>query len=232
MRIGSFQKTSLVDFPGTVASAVFVAGCNFRCGFCHNPDLVLGSPSSVDLSVEGVISELEARKGFIDGVCVSGGEPTVFSDLPEFLAKIKSLGLKVKLDTNGSNPDMLEDIIGKGLVDYVAMDIKSSLWSYPSVVNAQVDTNKILKSISLLLRSGIDYEFRTTVVPRLFGMEELKSICKEISGSKRYVLQQFSNSNEMISKEFGSVKPFARGQLEEFRVFAEKFVQECYVRGT
>ncbi len=229
MIIKGFQRTSLVDYPGNVAAAVFVGGCNFNCPFCHNPGLVAADSSS-EIS-EGVIFKgLRERKEFIDGVCVTGGEPTVHRDLPEFLARIKSLGLKVKLDTNGSNPDMLKGIIAAGLVDYVSMDIKSSFDSYSMAVNSDVDAGDILRSIGILMKGDVDYEFRTTAVPGLFDMGKLQSICKEIVGARRYFIQQFNPNVSLVDPKYEKVEPFSESQLNGFAHFAGQFVQNCGVR--
>lgn len=230
MIIKGFQKTSLVDFPGLVVSTVFVAGCNFRCGFCHNPELVDDDHSLREIPWGEILSELESRKNFIDGVCVSGGEPTVHSDLPEFLMEIKKLNLKVKLDTNGSNPQMLGELIERGFVDYISMDVKSSLGSYSRIVSKDVDTEAISRSISILMGSGIDYEFRTTAVPGLFDMEELKSVCNVINGAKRYFIQQFKATTSLIDGRYAGTKPFSEEELKGFVGFASQFVRECGLR--
>jgi len=229
MIIKSFRRTSLVDFPGNIVSTVFVAGCNFRCPFCHNPELVFDDPSLKAMPAEDVLKELERRKGLIDGVCVSGGEPTIHKDLPEFLAKIKNLGLKTKLDTNGSNPEMLRKIIHEKLADYVAMDIKSSSGNYLKAAGSQ-DAAKVLESATMLMDSNVDYEFRSTAVPGLFSMNELISICKEISGAKRYIIQQFNANAGLVDPEYSKIKPFTAKELEGFASFAGRFVQECGIR--
>ncbi len=228
MIIKSFRRTSLVDFPGNIVSTVFVAGCNFRCPFCHNPELVFDDPSLKAMPAEYVLKELERRKGLIDGVCVSGGEPTIHKDLPEFLAKIKSLGLKTKLDTNGSNPGMLRKIIHDKLADYVAMDIKSSFGNYLKATGSP--PAKVLESAAMLIGGGVDYEFRSTAVPGLFSMNELKSICKEIAGAKRYIIQQFNANAELVDPGFSKIKPFTAKEIEGFASFAGRFVRECGIR--
>ncbi|MFH0752011.1 MAG: anaerobic ribonucleoside-triphosphate reductase activating protein [archaeon] len=229
MIIKGFQKTSLVDYPGNIVSTVFVGGCNFSCPFCHNPGLV-GNGDSDWIQIPRVLEDLKEHRKFIDGVCVSGGEPTIHGDLPEFLAELKSLGLKVKLDTNGSNPGMLGNLIDRKLVDYVAMDIKSSFDSYPEVVNADVDTKNILRSIDILLKSDVDYEFRTTAVPGLFDMERLQHICKEIVGAKKYFIQQFNPKVKLVDSKYETVEPFSEQRLRGFAHFAGQFVQKCDVR--
>ena len=230
MIIKGFRRTSLVDFPGNIVSTVFVAGCNFRCPFCHNPELVFDDPSLKRISEREVLGMLEKQRRYIDGVCVSGGEPTMHQDLPDFLVKIKAIGLKVKLDTNGSNPVMLRMLVEQGLVDYISMDIKSSLDNYSVSAGVKVDVKSILESIAVIMSSKVDYEFRTTVVPGLFDIDELKSICKEIAGAKGYYLQQFNPKTSLIDDKYASVKPFSADQMREFASFAEKFVQKCDIR--
>lgn len=229
MIIKGFQKTSLVDYPGNVASTVFVGGCNFNCPFCHNPGLV-SADSSGSIPEDMIFQGLNEHRKFIDGVCVTGGEPTIHEDLPEFLARIKSLGLKVKLDTNGSNPKMLAKVIGDGLVDYVSMDIKSSFDSYSEIVKSDVDADDILRSVCILMGGVIDYEFRTTAVPGLFDMGKLQSICKEIVGAKRYFIQQFNPNVRLVDSKYERVKPFSESQLRGFAHFAGQFVQDSGVR--
>ena len=157
MIIKGFRRTSLVDFPSNIVSTVFVAGCNFRCPFCHNPELVFDDPSLKRISEREVLNMLEKQRRYIDGVCVSGGEPTIYQDLPDFLVKIKAIGFKIKLDTNGSNPVMLKRLLDEGLVDYVSMDIKSSFDSYSICAGAEVDAKIILESIAVIMGGKVDY---------------------------------------------------------------------------
>ena len=172
MKILGFVKTSMVDYPGNIVSTIFLGGCNFRCPFCHNPDLA--DNKGIELDKEKIFSFLKKRNGLIDGVCVSGGEPTIYSDLPSFLKDIKALGLKVKLDTNGSHPEMLKSVIEDGLVDYVAMDVKSSFKHYDNASGVHVDMEKIKDSIDIIKSSNVEYEFRTTMVPRFVRREDFE----------------------------------------------------------
>ena len=188
MKIGGLQKLTLIDYPGKVAAAVFTAGCNFFCPFCHNPDLVLlrKSEKYPFLSEEQFFWWLEKNLGLLDGVCISGGEPTIHRDLPEFIKEIKDLGLRVKLDTNGSNPEMLERLIKNDLLDYVAMDIKAPINKYSKFYNLPINAAGIKKSVNLI-RQMPDYEFRTTIIPDLHKKKDLMEIGQWLNGSKKYV---------------------------------------------
>lgn len=192
MNIASFQKFTMVDYPGHVAATVFTIGCNFRCSFCHNPELVLGTASlGGDEMVREFFKFLKLRKGKLDAVCITGGEPTLQKDLLDFMAKIKKLGYLVKLDTNGMRPDIIKRAIDRKIVDYIAMDIKNSLKNYEKTVCAKVDLDRIKMSVELIRNSGIDYDFRTTVVPGIHNEKDFDDIAGWIGGSKRYFLQRF-----------------------------------------
>lgn len=199
MRLGGFQKFSLLDYPGKICSIVFTAGCNFRCGYCHNPELIDFKCESV-ISDEEIFSYLEFRKGKIDAVCITGGEPTLQTDLPEFMSKIKNMGFLLKLDTNGSNPEMLEKLVVHGLVDYIAMDIKAPILKYGGVINSSLDTFVIEKSIDLILKSSIAHEFRTTVVGSLHSVEDIIKISELIAGCDSYFIQKFVPSKVLDEK--------------------------------
>ncbi len=187
--IGGLQKTSFLDYPGKIACIVFTPMCNFHCGYCHNPELFVKSEPV--LTLPAFFEFLNSRKGKLDGVVVTGGEPTLQSGLYSFIEEIKNLGFSVKLDTNGSNPKILDSLLKVGLLDYVAMDIKAPLYKYRQITNSNIDMNSILESISLLLNSSIDYEFRTTVVKSQLSFEDFDEIAKLISGAKKYYLQKF-----------------------------------------
>jgi len=191
MRIKGLIKTSLIDFPGRVAFVVFTGGCNFRCPFCQNRDLVLTPEDLPDFAVEEVLASLEKRRGFIDGVAISGGEPTLQPDLSDFMSKVKALGLAVKLDTNGYRPQVLESLFTAGLVDYVALDVKSILTKYPQAVGVPLNPNLIRDSIALVLSSGIEHELRTTVVPGIVEPQDVGELAALVQGTNRYTLQQF-----------------------------------------
>ena len=196
--IKGLQKLTLLDYPGKMACTVFTAGCNFRCPFCHNASLV----TNIDeerISEEEFFSFLEKRQGIIDGVCVTGGEPTLQPDLKDFLKKIKDLGYSVKLDTNGYRPEVLKDVVNSGLIDYVAMDIKNSQSKYALTTGIEnLDISKINESVEFLMSGVVDYEFRTTIVKELHTEEDIQDIVSWISGAKKYYLQGFIDSGDLI----------------------------------
>lgn len=203
MRIVGLMKTTLLDYPGKVASTIFTGGCNFRCPYCHNGDLVLNHTTMEPYSEEEIFSHLNKRKNTLNGVCITGGEPTLQSELPEFIRKVKTLNLLVKLDTNGTNPAMLSSLLNEGLLDYVAMDIKHCKSKYNDVACMNpLDLQSIEDSVEILKNSSIDYEFRTTVTRELHKMEDFQEIGKWIEGSKAYYLQPYKESEQVISKIF------------------------------
>ena len=195
MNIGGFQKLTLIDYPGKLAATVFTVGCSFRCPFCHNPELVLGSQFSVHSDKEKEFFKfLKTRIGKLDGVCITGGEPTIQPDIIEFIKKVKKLGFAVKLDSNGTRPDVLRRVIREKLVDFIAMDIKNHLEKYDKTTDTKVDKERIRLSVDLIRNSGINYEFRTTVVPGLHVEEDFLAIAQWLKGAKAYWLQEFKNS--------------------------------------
>lgn len=203
MRIVGLMKTTLLDYPGKVASTIFTGGCNFRCPYCHNGDLVLNHTTMEPYSEEEIFSHLNKRKNTLNGVCITGGEPTLQSELPEFIRKVKTLNLLVKLDTNGTNPALLSSLLNEGLLDYVAMDIKHCKSKYNDVACMNpLDLQSIEDSVEILKNSNIDYEFRTTVTRELHKMEDFQEIGKWIEGSKAYYLQPYKESEQVISKIF------------------------------
>lgn len=210
--IHSYQKTSLQDFPGKIAAIVFLAGCNFRCYYCHNPAAVNGKPN---VSETEFFSFLESRKGKLQGVVVTGGEPTIHPDLAEFISKIKQMGFLVKLDTNGAKPDFLENLLRQNLVDYVAMDVKAPLNEYKKIVFADVKASALKKSIRLVQNSGVDYEFRTTVHPSM-TQKDFDAIAETIKGSKRYFLQEFRDLKTLHpQKHLGTYNKEALLQIQK-----------------
>lgn len=218
MILSGLQKLTLLDFPGRIAATVFTRGCNMRCPFCHNASLVVGGADII--SEEEFFAFLESRRGRLGGVCVSGGEPTLQADLPRFIEKIKSMGFEVKLDTNGTNPEMLSSLIDGGLLDYVAMDIKSSPEGYARVSGVSPDMEKIKRSIELLLSDKIDYEFRTTVAKPLFSTGDFVEIGKLIKGAKRYYLQGFLDSGDIVGEGISAYSDTEmKGFLEEILPF-------------
>jgi len=202
MLIGGFQELSLIDYPGKVVATVFLIGCNFRCPYCHNPELVDPSRISkqVQIKEKDLFKLLDERKDFLDGVCITGGEPTLQKGLIGFIKKIKKKGFLVKLDTNGSNPDMLKQLIKNKLVDYIAMDIKADLPNYEKASGVKVNLENIKKSIDLILKSETEYEFRITVAPKLIKGRAIDEIGKLLKGAKKFAIQQFRN--EKVIKDF------------------------------
>lgn len=214
MKINGFQKLTLLDYPEKMACIVFTAGCNFRCPFCHNASLVTHIDDSFTYTEEEIFSYLEKRRGLLDGVCISGGEPLLQPDIEEFTIKVKSLGYLVKLDTNGSFPDKLISLVNKGLIDYVAMDIKNSKEKYPKtagLVNLKIED--IEKSIEFLLGGTVDYEFRTTVAEGLHTVEDIEKIADWIKGAKKYFLQNFTDSGDIICEKMVPLKKEKLNQM-------------------
>jgi len=234
MQIGGLEKSTLLDYPGLPACTVFLIGCNFRCPFCYSSELVL--PEKIKLQPK--ISEkyffgfLKERKGLLDGVVICGGEPTINKDLPVFIRKIKKMGYLVKLDTNGSSPKMLKELIDKKLIDYVAMDIKAPLDAkkYKKAAGVKVNLDKIRKSIKLIKRSGINYEFRTTLVPKIHTKEDIIEIAKAISPAKKYFLQNF-RGERTINPKFKKIKPYSNDFISKTKEEIAKFFDTCKVRG-
>lgn len=224
MRIQGFQKTSLIDYPKSICSVIFLPGCNFRCGYCHNPELVIDEGLN-DIMEGWLLNKLEERKGLVDSVCITGGEPTLHKDLPEFIKKLKSKGLKVKLDTNGSNPEMLKQIIKDKLVDFIAMDVKNVFEKYESTTNSKISSDVIKESIKMVIRSGLEHEFRTTVLPVLHKKEDVIKIAKSVSGANRYVLQQFIPSEKILDENFSKETVYSPKELEETRKECDRYVK-------
>lgn len=216
VEIKGIQKTSLVDYPGKVCSTLFLGQCNFRCPFCHNADLVLKPQSIESISEQELLSLLDERKKWIDAVCITGGEPTFYSELPLLIKKIRAIGLLIKLDTNGTNPQLLSQLIEESLLDYIAMDIKSAKQNYSLATNSSIDLNQIQKSITLIRESNLPYEFRTTAVPGFFSEEDAKEIAEWLKGAEKFALQQFTPSENMINPVLKTLQPFKKSELESF----------------
>ncbi len=228
MIIKGLQKTTLLDFPGKVACTLFTAGCNFRCPFCHNASLVISPDTSDTISEEEIFAFLKKRRGILDGVCITGGEPLLQRDIEDFIKKIRELGIAVKLDTNGAYPERLRSIIDKGLVDYVAMDIKNSKEKYALTAGADVDIEKISESVRILMESDVEYEFRTTVVRELHSPEDIQSIGEWIAGADRYFLQSFTDSGEIIGDGYSAYSPQDMGALLET---VKQYIPSSALRG-
>jgi pyruvate formate lyase activating enzyme len=228
MQIHGFNKTTLLDFPGHLASTVFTGGCNMRCPYCQNADLVLNPMSQPLISEEVVFDHIKKRKGIIEGVCITGGEPTLQADLEDFIKQLKELGVMVKLDSNGYRPEVLKRLMENGLLDYVAMDIKSSLDDYHTVAGVKLDTSLIKESIDLLKNGPIDYEFRTTVVKELHSKETFEKIGELLSGAKQYFLQGYIDSERVIERRFSS---YTKEELETFVAILKKTIKNVSIRG-
>lgn len=220
MRIGGLQKLTLLDYPGKTACIVFLQGCNFRCPYCHNSGLVIPDPEEETVTEEEFFQYLKKRQGILDGVVVTGGEPLLQKEIIPFLEKIKELGYGVKLDTNGTNPELLMEICERGLVDYVAMDIKHSPEKYEDAVGiSEVSMDGIQKSVSFLLNGSVDYEFRTTLVKGIHTYEDMDKIAAWIQGAKRYYLQNFRDSGSLIGTKNQNISmdSFTEEEMTEFK---------------
>ena len=227
MKIGGLQHTSLIDYPGKICAIVFTIGCNFRCPFCHNPELV--DETSPELSEADIFAFLEKRRGILDAVTITGGEPTLHTDLLTFIKRIKDMGFLVKLDSNGTNPDIIEKVEQEKLVDYLAMDIKSPLESYSATVARPSDIENIKRSIKLLMEGPIPYEFRTTVVKSLLSRDDVAGIGDAIRGAHTYYLQKFVPT-KTLNPAFLRKTTFSDAEFEEMRTEMERYVDKCYIR--
>ncbi len=228
MVINGLQKLTLLDYPGRIAATVFLGGCNFRCPFCHNASLVVRDGGE-RISEDELFAFLRSRVGKLSGVCITGGEPTLREELPSFIKRIKELGFCVKLDTNGTSPKMLRRLIDDGLVDYVAMDIKSSREAYAAAVGLpSLDVSKIEQSLEILSESGVDYELRTTLVKELHTREVMISIGEWIKGAPRYFLQPFKDSGDLICEGYSA---HDKKTEAEFLELVRGYVPTAQIRG-
>ncbi len=234
MEIKGVIDLSLVDWDGKVSSVFFLPSCNFRCPFCYNSALVLHPEKEETTPFERVENYLKKHRAWIDGVCITGGEPTLQGDLPDLCSRLRKMDFLVKIDTNGTNPNMIEELIQKELVDYIAMDIKAPLteekYSKATGVNAGHLLKKVKRTVVILLRSEIDYEFRTTVVPTLHEKEDVQEICRAIMGCRRYVLQRFRAEKATIDPAFSNLKPFTDKEMDTFLSMAQKFIPKAKLR--
>ena len=229
MNIQGLQKLTLLDFPGKTACTIFTGGCNLRCPFCHNSPLVINPPKESAYSEEEIFAFLNKRKGIIDGVAITGGEPLMQPDIKEFIIKLREMGCAVKLDTNGTYPDKLKDLVNNNLVDYVAMDVKSSEVGYPQCVGiGGYKIDKIKESIAFLLEGNVPYEFRTTVADGLHTIEDIRGIGELIKGADKHYIQAFKDSGDLIG--FG-LAPFSKQQMLEMKDIMSEYVKFCDVRG-
>lgn len=230
MVIGGLQKLTLIDYPGKLSATVFTVGCNFFCSFCHNPDLVLAKKSEEFpfMSQEQFLWWLEKNIGYLEGICITGGEPTIHEDLPDFIKEIKDLGFLVKLDTNGTNPEMLKELINNSLVDYAAMDIKAPKEKYQQFSNIDIDLGNIEKSMELI--KGLpEHEFRTTIIPLYHDKNDLIAMAKWLKGAKKYVLQQF-RPETTLDTSCSMLKPYQDEELKKFCELLQPYFDVCEVR--
>jgi pyruvate formate lyase activating enzyme len=230
VKIKGLEKFSPKDFPGYISSTVFLGGCNFRCPFCHNSDLVLRPEILPTFPLNYFLSFLDSRKGWLEGVCITGGEPLLHDDLETLLILIKDRNLLVKIDTNGSFPSRLEDLIQKKVVDHIAMDIKAPLARYQEVTRAAVNEEDIVRSVDIIKNSGLGYVFRTTLVPGLVGPEDIKQICQMLNGAKIFQLQQFVAQNTLDS-HYLQKKPYRREEVQGLAKIAEPYFSEVRIEG-
>lgn len=228
MLIKGLQKTTLLDYPEHVACTLFTGGCNLRCPFCHNALLATRPSEAPDISEDYFFDFLEKRRGILDGVCITGGEPLIQKDIIPFIKRIKSVGLSVKLDTNGFYPLILNNIISENIVDYIAMDIKNSPSKYSQATGISCDCSEINESIKLIMNGGIPYEFRTTVVKELHTLEDITDIAQWIAGAEGYYLQTFKDSGDIISP---GLSAHSEETMLEMRSEARRFVKVCDIRG-
>ncbi|MGC8596077.1 MAG: anaerobic ribonucleoside-triphosphate reductase activating protein [Candidatus Kryptoniota bacterium] len=229
MKIGALQKFSLIDYPGKISAIVFTQGCNFRCPYCHNPELVDPELFDEPFAEDKIFSFLQTRIGKLDAVVITGGEPTIQKDLIGFIENIKSHGFLVKIDSNGSQPQVLRELVRSRLVDYIAMDVKSPLEKYAEVVRTVVDDEKIEESIGIIMDSEIDYEFRTTVPKSFLSKDDIIEIAKLIKGARLYVIQTFV-AEKTLDRSFVNLMSYSEQELQTIKVEAEQYVTVCSIR--
>ena len=230
---------TLIDYPGQLAAIVFTKGCNFRCHFCYNPLLVWPDRETDEKKYEKtypLISEdefflfLSSRKGKLDGVVITGGEPTLHRDLPEFIEKIRAMGYKIKLDTNGTNPEIIKKLLAENLLDYIAMDLKAPFDKYEKVVGVKVNCDDLQKSAKIVIESGLPHEFRTTVVPGLLELSDFDKMGEIIAGADAWYLQKFKSDTELVDRNLERQAPFTDKEMEEMASVGKKYVKICEVR--
>lgn len=232
MLIGGLEKLSLIDYPGKMAAVAFSLGCNFQCPFCQNPELVDSKKMKKQprIKEDAFFDFLKSRQDLLDGVCLTGGEPTIQPDLIDFIKKIKQLGFLVKLDTNGSNPEILKKLFQENLLDFVAMDIKSSPEKYPEAINQKIDFKKIEQSIELIKQSKIAYEFRTTLVPGLVDEEEIRKIGQWLKGAELFALQQF-RPEKTLDPAYQKINPYPQEKIQKLAEIARPYFKKVELRG-
>lgn len=227
MTIKGLQKLTLLDYPGRIACTVFLGGCNFRCPFCHNGGLALGNDADGIMSTPELLAFLDSRRGRLQAVCISGGEPTLHQYLPELISEIKSRGFEVKLDTNGTNPEMLSSLIADGLIDYVAMDIKNSPEKYALTTGVNSNFNAVHESAALLMQGRVDFEFRTTLAKELHSAEDMEIIGKWLSGSEKYFLQTYRDEGDLL---VGGFTAFTPEETKELLAVLKGYIPSAEIR--
>jgi len=230
MNIKGIHKTSLIDFPGRISSVFFTGGCNLRCGYCHNPELACNSGCLRSYSNDEALGFLRKRRGLIDGVTISGGEPTISGNLESFISAVKEMSMAVKIDTNGLNPAAVSRLVENGLIDYVAIDIKTSPQKYDFVVGRHVDFSRVVETVGIVRSSGLEYELRTTCIPRYVTLEDFGSIGETLGRVKRYFLQQFV-PDVTLDESFHDLLPYPVETLRVFREYVSTFAELCELRG-
>lgn len=229
MKIGGLQKFSMIDYPDKISCIIFTQGCNFRCPYCHNPELVKPEMFGESLNEEEFFDFLKERTGKLDAVSITGGEPTLQYDLIEFIKKIRDLGFLIKLDTNGTNPEMLKEIIDQKLVNYLAMDIKAPFEKYEEITRMPVNIEKIKQSVEMIKNSGLEYEFRTTLVKKLLSPDDIEQIGRDIAGAKQYFLQKFV-STKTVDEKVLNEETYNEEELENLKERLKPFVAKCLSR--
>jgi len=230
MIIGGLQRFSLIDYPGKISAIVFTRGCNFRCPYCHNPELVDPQRYAEPWQEEEFWAFLQSRTQKLDAVVVTGGEPTLQEDLQPFLEKIRKMGFLIKLDTNGSNPDVLKDLLSANLVDYIAMDIKAPLEKYSEVAKVPIDKTDIEKSIELIKQSTVDHVFRTTIAKNVLSKEDVVNIAKMLQGEKVFILQRCVPTKILDPLFLAQFEPYTHEELEQIAKLIKRYVLQCLVR--
>jgi pyruvate formate lyase activating enzyme len=229
MQIKGFQETSFIDYPGKICSLVFLGNCNFRCPYCHNPDLIRKAEALPTIAEQNVLDFIEKKSKWIDAVCITGGEPSLDRSIIDLMVKLKKKGFLVKFDTNGTNPEILKEMIKRKLVDFIAMDIKNPLKKYEEIIKAKTDIKKIKQSIEIIKKSGIDYEFRTTILPKHHTEKEVLDIAKDLKSAKKYVLQNFK-PGKCLDETYNKEKTFSHDELMRFKELVKGYFKEVEVR--
>jgi len=228
MQIYGLNKTTLLDYPGHVAATLFTGGCNFRCPYCHNSTLILHPDEEQQIPEEEIFTFLRKRQGILEGVCITGGEPTLQPDLKKFIRQIKNLGYLVKLDTNGYRPEVVRELLDACLLDYIAMDVKAAKSGYEPAAGVKLDASRLEESMELIRSSGVDYEFRTTVVKGLHRLADFEEIGRWLAGCRAYYLQSYREDENVLQKGYDA---FSREELEDFARAAEKNIDKVALRG-